>query len=118
MPVNAAKAFIAQSGVAPNVEGEFNRYYRAALDDASAGEWTSARTNLAIASRLFPNSPDLIRFNHEAERAITHGSQWSPRSVKTVVAGSLGFVAIVGTIALAAGSRGQRAGHLRRTGRR
>ena len=105
VPVNAAKAFIAQSGVAPNVDGEFNRYYRAALDDASAGEWTSARTNLASASKLFPNSPDLIRFNHDAERAITHGSQWSPRSVKTVVAGSLGFVAIVGTIALAAGSR-------------
>ena len=105
VPINAAKAFIAQSGVAPNVDGEFNRYYRTALDDAAAGEWSSARTNLAGASRLFPNSPDLIRFNHEAERAINHGSHWSPRSMTTVVAGSLGFVAIVGTIALAAGSR-------------
>ncbi len=105
VPINAAKAFIAQSGVAPNVDGEFNRYYRTALDDAAAGEWSAARTNLAGASRLFPNSPDLIRFNHEAERAMNHGSHWPSRAITTVVAGSLGFVAIVGTIALAAGSR-------------
>ncbi|HEX7420114.1 MAG TPA: trypsin-like peptidase domain-containing protein [Thermoanaerobaculia bacterium] len=105
VPINAAKAFIAQSGVAPNVDGEFNRYYRTALDDAAAGEWSAARTNLAGASRLFPNSPDLIRFNHEAERAMNHGSHWPSRVMTTVVAGSLGFVAIVGAIALAAGSR-------------
>ena len=105
VPINAAKAFIAQSGVAPNVDGEFNRYYRTALDDAAAGEWSAARTNLAGASRLFPNSPDLIRFNHEAERAMNRRSQWPSRAMTTVVAGSLGFVAIVGTIALAAGSR-------------
>jgi hypothetical protein len=105
VPINAAKAFIAQSGVSPNIDGEFNRFYRAALDDAAAGEWNSAQTNLASASRLFPNSPDLIRFNHDAERAMNHGSQWPSRSMATVLAGSLGFVAIVGTIALAAGSR-------------
>jgi serine protease Do len=105
VPINAAKAFIAQSGVAPNVDGEFNRYYRTALDDAAAGEWSAARTNLAGASRLFPNSPDLIRFNHEAERAMNRRSQWPSRAMTTVVAGSIGFVAIVGTIALAAGSR-------------
>ena len=105
VPINAAKTFIAASGVVPNVDGDFNRYYRAALDDAAAGEWRSARTNLASAAKLFPNSPDLIRFNHDAERAMNHGSQWSPRSMTTLVAGSLGFVAIVGTIAVAAGSR-------------
>jgi serine protease Do len=105
VPINAAKAFIAQSGVSPNIDGEFNRFYRAAIDDAAAGEWNSAQTNLASASRLFPNSPDLIRFNHDAQRAMNHGSQWPSRSMATVLAGSLGFVAIVGTIALAAGSR-------------
>ncbi len=105
VPINAAKAFIAASGVSPNVDGDFNRYYRAALDDAAAGEWNSARSNLASASRLFPNSPDLIRFNHDAERAINQESRWPARSMTTVVAGSLGFVMIVGTIALAAGSR-------------
>lgn len=105
VPINAAKAFIAASGVAPNVDGDFNRFYRAALDDAAAGEWSSARTNLASAAKFFPNSPDLIRFNRDAERAMNHGSQWSPRSMTTVVAGSIGFVAVVGTIALAAGSR-------------
>ncbi|MGZ5475604.1 MAG: trypsin-like peptidase domain-containing protein [Thermoanaerobaculia bacterium] len=108
VPVNAAKALIASAGVTANVDGEFDRYYRAALDAAAAGQWKTARASLASASRLFPNSPDVIRFSHDAEREMTRQSPWPSRSVATVVAGSVGFVAIVGTLAFAANARRNR----------
>ncbi|HEY3057208.1 MAG TPA: trypsin-like peptidase domain-containing protein [Thermoanaerobaculia bacterium] len=104
VPINAAKSFIASAGVKPNVEGDFDRCYHAALDAAAAGEWKSAKASLADASRLFPNSPDVIRFSRDADRALTHNSSWPTKSMATVAAG-VGFVAIIGTIALAAGSR-------------
>lgn len=108
VPVNAAKALIASAGVTPNVDGEFDRYYRAALDAAAAGQWKTARASLASASRLFPNSPDVIRFSHDAEREMTRQSSWPSRSVAAVIAGSVGFVAIVGTLAFAANARRNR----------
>jgi serine protease Do len=108
VPVNAAKALIASAGVTANVDGEFDRYYRAALDAAAAGQWKTVRASLASASRLFPNSPDVIRFSHDAEREMTRQSSWPSRSVATVVAGSVGFVAIVGTLAFAANARRNR----------
>jgi len=108
VPVNAAKAMIASAGVTPNVDGEFDRYYRAALDAAAAGQWKTARASLASASRLFPNSPDVIRFSHDAEREMTRQSSWPSPSVATVIAGSVGFVAIVGTLAFAANARRNR----------
>jgi hypothetical protein len=95
--------------VAANADGEFDRHYRAALDAAAAGEWKTARTSLASASKLFPNSPDLIRFSRDADRAMTRSSRWPARSVTTIVAGGVGVFAIVGTIAIAAGSRRARA---------
>ena len=108
VPVNAAKALIASAGVTPNVDGEFDRYYRAALDAAAAGQWKTARASLASASRLFPNSPDVIRFSHDAEREMRRQSSWPSPSVATVIAGSVGFVAIVGTLAFAANTRRNR----------
>ena len=107
VPINAAKAFIAAAGVPANVDGDFNRYYRAALDEAAAGEWRSARTNLSTASRLFPNSPDLIRFSRDAQRAIDRGQSWPAKSL-TALASGAGLILIAGTIALAAGSRKSR----------
>jgi serine protease Do len=109
VPINAAKPFLTAAGVKANSEGEFDRQYRAALDAAAAGEWKTAKASLASASKLFPNSPDVIRFSRDADRAINRGSSWPPRSMATVVAGGVGFVALVGTIALAAGARRSRA---------
>ncbi len=105
VPINAAKSFIASAGVKPNLDGEFDRYYRAALNAAAAGEWKTAKASLAAAARLFPNSPDVIRFSRDADRALTRRSSWPAGSVATVVAGGVGVAAIVGTIAFAAGSR-------------
>jgi serine protease Do len=108
VPINAAKPFLTAAGVKANSEGEFDRQYRAALNAAAAGEWKTAKANLAGAAKLFPNSPDVIRFSRDADRALNRGSSWPTRSMATVVAGGVGFVAILGTIAFAAGARRSR----------
>ena len=105
VPVNAAKALMQSAGVAANVEGDFNRYYRDALEGASSGRWDAARRNLATASRFFPNSPDLIRFRRDAERALLSAPFWQRHFAVAAVGGGAVLVAAVGSVALFAGRK-------------
>jgi serine protease Do len=105
VPVNAARALMQSAGVAANVEGDFNRYYRDALEGASSGRWDAARRNLATASRFFPNSPDLIRFRRDAERALLSAPFWQRHFAVAAVGGGAMLVAAVGTVALFAGRK-------------
>lgn len=70
VPVNDAKAILRDSGIAVNVTGEFDRNYGEALEAAEEGDWRSAKKSLAAASGMFRNSPDVIRFQRDAERAL------------------------------------------------
>src|SRR6185295_17664960 len=65
VPVNLAKEILTQSQIPVNVQGDFNRYYSTALEQAYDGKWADANQNLAAASKLFPNSPDLLRFRRD-----------------------------------------------------
>jgi S1-C subfamily serine protease len=76
VPINVAKELLAAAGVAANVEGDFNRRYRAALDDAQRGRWMDARSELDAAAPLFPKSPDVIRFRNDINRAIDQLPLW------------------------------------------
>lgn len=105
VPVNAARQLMKQAGVAPNVEGDFNRYYRTALDGAANGRWDAARKNLAAATRLFPNSPDLIRFRRDAERAVSALPFWRRHAAVAAVGGGAALVVFVGSVALVAGRK-------------
>src|SRR5688572_26710635 len=105
VPVNAARALMQSAGVAANVEGDFNRYYRDALEGASTGRWDAARKNLATASRFFPNSPDLIRFRRDAERALLSAPFWQRHFAVAAVGGGAVLVAAVGSVALFAGRK-------------
>ncbi|HUP48508.1 MAG TPA: trypsin-like peptidase domain-containing protein [Thermoanaerobaculia bacterium] len=109
VPVNAARSLMLSSAVQPNVEGEFDRYYRAALEGAAVGRWETAKRNLATASRLFPNSPDLIRFRRDAERALAGAPDWQRYRGLAVVGGGAVLVAAIGSVALVAGARRRRA---------
>ena len=93
VPIDVARRILAEEGVALNVDGEFGRAYRPALDSAAAGEWEAARRNLAQASRLFPNSPDLIRFGSDAQRALRSAPIWRFDAVLAGAAGTAGLVA-------------------------
>src|SRR5205085_1750085 len=70
VPVNVAKGFLAAAQVPINVESDFSRHYRAALDAAGEGRWPLASAELTTASRLFPGSPDLLRFRADTNRAL------------------------------------------------
>ena len=109
VPINSARSLVTSAGVQPNVESDFDRYYRAALDAAAEGRWTGARKNLATASQLFPNSPDLIRFRRDTDRAITRLPSWQqyPLAV-AVLGGGAVAIAFVGVVAIVAGNRRSR----------
>jgi S1-C subfamily serine protease len=91
VPINVAKKFLSETRVAFNVPGEFNRHWRAALDSAAGGNWTVAGTELAAAAKLFPNSPDLIRFRRDTDRALQSEPIWRRHPV---AAGAIGIAAL------------------------
>jgi len=100
VPINLARTLLAQQNVPVNVEGAFNEAYRSALDAAWEGDWASAREDLARANRLFPNSPDLIRFMRDADRSLRNLPFWQthPRTTSwvAVILSSLTVLLILG----------------------
>jgi S1-C subfamily serine protease len=76
VPVNVAKSFLAAAKVPLNVDSDFSRHYRAALDAAGDGRWPVASAELAAASRFFPGSPDLVRFRADTDRALRAMPLW------------------------------------------
>lgn len=108
VPINVARQFLAQAGVRPATDGAFNLHYRAALDSARDGKWLQAKGELAKASALFPKSPDLIRFSHDADRAVRTLPVWRRQPVMTGVVALVLLAGIVVAIVLASRSRRQR----------
>lgn len=76
VPVNVAKTFLAAANVPLNVDSDFSRHYRAALDAAGDGQWPQASAELAAASRFFPGSPDLLRLRADTDRALKAMPLW------------------------------------------
>ena len=97
VPINVAKELLAAAGVAPNVEGDFNRHYRSALDDAHRGRWMDARNELDAAAPLFPKSPDVIRFRNDINRAVDQLPLWMlhPIVTSSAVVVAVAFVAFL-----------------------
>jgi serine protease Do len=97
VPINVAKQMLAAASVAPNVEGDFNLRYRAALDAASKGRWTEARHELDAAAPFFPKSPDVIRFSNDINRAVEQTPLWMlhPFATSGAVVVALAFVAFL-----------------------
>jgi len=98
VPINVAKQFLADARIPASSSGAFNQDYRAALDAAYDGRWIDARKDLARASALFPNSPDLIRFGRDAERAIAGTPIWKLYPLATWL---IAAVLVAGIIAAA-----------------
>lgn len=76
VPVNVARRLLADAKVPASAGGEFNQYYRAALDAAGNGKWIEAKKGLLRATTIFPRSPDLMRFGNDADRAIRRLPPW------------------------------------------
>lgn len=93
VPIDVARQFLHEAGVTPAASGAFNEHYRAALDAASDGRWVEAKKELARAAVLFPNSPDLIRFGRDADRAVAAMPLWRLHPVATSVIAALALAA-------------------------
>jgi serine protease Do len=100
VPSNVARAMLAQSKVAINSDGELDRHYRAALDAAGDGNWAKAKSELSIASVMFRGSPDLIRFQRDAERALKTLPFWRLHPFATAGIGSVMLIALIGGTAM------------------
>lgn len=105
VPINVAKEILAKAGVPANVDGEFSRSYRAALDAAADGRWTASRASLETAAAYFPKSPDVIRFRHDVDRAIKGLPIWTLHPVATGTAAAAALAVVFG---LFAGTRRRR----------
>jgi S1-C subfamily serine protease len=98
VPIAVAKKFLGDAHVAYNVDGEFNRHWQKALNAAAAGNWTLASVELTPASALFPNSPDLIRFRRDTDRALQSMPIWRRHPIATTAIGVAALGAIVALI--------------------
>ena len=96
VPINLAKEMLGAAKIAPNADGEFNRFYRAALDEAYDGRWVDAQRDLDRAAKLFPNSPDLIRFRRDIDRALRNLPLWRVHPYASAAA--VGLTAIAGVV--------------------
>ncbi|MCU1231305.1 MAG: serine protease [Acidobacteria bacterium] len=105
VPINVAKGLLASTRVTPNVDGEFNRHYRSALDAAVDGDWSLARRQLASANQLFPNSPDLIRFGADIDRAVRTMPMWRQHPLASAFAAVVLSLALLFCLKLALTSR-------------
>lgn len=83
VPINVARDILNRAGVPINVDGEFNRRYRQALDDAADGKWVVARKELSAAAAFFPKSPDVLRFGNDIDRAMKNLPVWTLHPVAT-----------------------------------
>jgi S1-C subfamily serine protease len=95
VPINVARQMLAEAKLAAAVSGDFNTHYRAALDSANEGKWLDAKVELLRAAKIFPNSPDLIRFGRDADRAIQSMPPWQLHPIATVITVVIGLAAIV-----------------------
>lgn len=85
VPINVAKQMLGEAKIAAATAGDFNAHYKAALDEANQGNWMSAKIELLRAAKIFPNSPDLIRFGRDADRAIQSMPPWQLHPIATSV---------------------------------
>ncbi|HEX8169292.1 MAG TPA: trypsin-like peptidase domain-containing protein [Thermoanaerobaculia bacterium] len=97
VPINVARPLLAQAGVRVSGGGEFDEHYRRALEAAGDGRWIESKKELLRASKLFPNSPELIRFGRDADRAIGTMPPWRLHPFVTI------FVVLLALASLIAG---------------
>jgi S1-C subfamily serine protease len=85
VPINVAKQMLSEAKLPASSTGVFQKHYQTALDEANRGNWLTAKMELLRAAKIFPNSPDLIRFGRDADRAIQSMPPWQLHPIATSV---------------------------------
>jgi serine protease Do len=104
VPINVARSFMAGANVPLNVEGDFTKHYRAALDAAADANWSVTDRELAFASTMFRNSPDLMRFRRDTTRALQAMPLWRQHPVAASSA-AIALAAVVFAVVVPAMAR-------------
>ena len=91
VPINIARQFLSDAKVSWSSDGDFSRHWQDALQAAADGRWTTAGSQLRLASALFPNSPDLERFRRDVDRGLLTMPFWRRHPM---IAGSIAFGAM------------------------
>jgi serine protease Do len=104
VPSNVARQMLIQAKV-ENAEGELDRHYKEALDAAANGNWPKANTQLAHVNTMFRGSPDLIRFQHDTDRAMRMLPIWKLHPYAVAVGGGVLAIGLVGGVILLANRR-------------
>ncbi len=81
VPINVARSFMSAANVPLNTEGDFTKHYRAALDAAGDANWSVTDRELAFATTMFRNSPDLMRFRRDTTRELQAMPLWRQHPV-------------------------------------
>jgi S1-C subfamily serine protease len=81
VPINVARSFITAANVPLNTEGDFTKHYHAAIDAAGDANWSVTDRELAFASSMFRNSPDLQRFQRDTTRELQAMPLWRQHPV-------------------------------------
>ncbi|HET8796951.1 MAG TPA: trypsin-like peptidase domain-containing protein [Thermoanaerobaculia bacterium] len=105
VPINVAKQMLAEAKIPAASSGAFNAHYHAALEAANEGRWVTAKAELLRAAKIFPNSPDLIRFGRDADRAIQSMPPWQLRPIATAATATLALAAAIAAAWLVVRSR-------------
>jgi S1-C subfamily serine protease len=108
VPIDPVRQIVEEAGVAFDDGGDFQGAWRLALDKIERGRLSEARSELAFANELFPNYPDVIRFQAEAERS-SQGSSLSGTTI-AVVGLLVAAVVVLGLVAAYFASRARRSG--------
>jgi len=103
VPIDLAKDLLGKKRIPFNVDGAFNREFSSALEAASSGDWQKAREGAVAANAIFPDSPDVIRFRLDVERALRRGGGWTSSQPSTAqwILLSIVMAAAVSTVTVA-----------------
>jgi S1-C subfamily serine protease len=107
VPVDVVRQFLLPENLTL-VDDPFDRSYRAALEAAGEGDWGAARSNLQSAERLFPDSPDLIRFRHDVDRALRSVPPWRRHPLAAALVAIVPGIVLLGVALAARGRRRSR----------
>jgi S1-C subfamily serine protease len=91
VPSDVAREMVSAAKLPRAPEGGFDAAYRSALTEASEGDWSAARGDLRTAAPRFRNSPDVVRFGRDIDRAIQRLPFWQlhPMASATSIAAML-----------------------------
>jgi len=95
VPIDTAKEFIQDAGVAYNVTSKFNEKYNIALEAVWSKKWLDAKDLINSALIFMPNQPDLIKLRQYVEAKVNEMNWFESMWAKNKIAVIMLFLMII-----------------------